>query len=291
MMEPVFFTPFPEKETLRIGIGPEQPLLLMAGPCVLESETMARDVATELKTVCARLGINLVFKASFDKANRTSLSSFRGPGLAEGLRILSRLRADLQVPIVSDIHETVQAQPAAEVLDIIQIPAFLCRQTDLLLAAAATGKVVNVKKGQFLAPWDMRHAVGKLRDAGCTRILLTERGASFGYNNLVVDMRSFQVMRSFGCPVIFDGTHSVQLPGGAGAASGGQREFIPLLTRAAMAAGIDGLFLEVHPDPDKALCDGPNSLPLTELEPLMQDLLRVRSALAPSATSSSPGAT
>ena len=291
MMEPVFFRPFPEKETLHIGIGPEHPLLLMAGPCVLESETMARDVATELKAICARLGINLVFKASFDKANRTSLSSFRGPGLAEGLRILSRLRADLQVPIVSDIHETVQAQPAAEVLDIIQIPAFLCRQTDLLLAAAATGKVVNVKKGQFLAPWDMRHAVGKLRDAGCTRILLTERGASFGYNNLVVDMRSFQIMHSFGCPVIFDGTHSVQLPGGAGAASGGQREFIPLLTRAAMAAGIDGLFLEVHPDPDKALCDGPNSLPLTELEPLMQDLLRVRSALAPSATSSSPGAT
>ena len=291
MMEPVFFRPFPEKETLHIGIGPEHPLLLMAGPCVLESEAMARDVATELKAICARLGINLVFKASFDKANRTSLSSFRGPGLAEGLRILSRLRADLQVPIVSDIHETVQAQPAAEVLDIIQIPAFLCRQTDLLLAAAATGKVVNVKKGQFLAPWDMRHAVGKLRDAGCTRILLTERGASFGYNNLVVDMRSFQIMRSFGCPVIFDGTHSVQLPGGAGAASGGQREFIPLLTRAAMAADIDGLFLEVHPDPDKALCDGPNSLPLAELEPLMQDLLRVRSALAPSATSSSPGAT
>ncbi|MGI6639479.1 MAG: 3-deoxy-8-phosphooctulonate synthase [Desulfobulbus sp.] len=291
MMEPVFFRPFPEKETLHIGIGPEHPLLLMAGPCVLESEAMARDVATELKAICARLGINLVFKASFDKANRTSLSSFRGPGLAEGLRILSRLRADLQVPIISDIHETVQAQPAAEVLDIIQIPAFLCRQTDLLLAAAATGKVVNVKKGQFLAPWDMRHAVGKLRDAGCTRILLTERGASFGYNNLVVDMRSFQIMRSFGCPVIFDGTHSVQLPGGAGAASGGQREFIPLLTRAAMAAGIDGLFLEVHPDPDKALCDGPNSLPLAELEPLMQDLLRVRSALAPSATSSSPGAT
>lgn len=291
MMEPVFFRPFPEKETLHIGIGPEHPLLLMAGPCVLESEAMARDVATELKAICARLGINLVFKASFDKANRTSLSSFRGPGLAEGLRILSRLRADLQVPIVSDIHETVQAQPAAEVLDIIQIPAFLCRQTDLLLAAAATGKVVNVKKGQFLAPWDMRHAVGKLRDAGCTRILLTERGASFGYNNLVVDMRSFQIMRSFGCPVIFDGTHSVQLPGGAGAASGGQREFIPLLTRAAMAADIDGLFLEVHPDPDKALCDGPNSLSLAELEPLMQDLLRVRSALAPSATSSSPGAT
>ena len=291
MMEPVFFRPFPEKETLHIGIGPEHPLLLMAGPCVLESEAMARDVATELKAICARLGINLVFKASFDKANRTSLSSFRGPGLAEGLRILSRLRADLQVPIISDIHETVQAQPAAEVLDIIQIPAFLCRQTDLLLAAAATGKVVNVKKGQFLAPWDMRHAVGKLRDAGCTRILLTERGASFGYNNLVVDMRSFQIMRSFGCPVIFDGTHSVQLPGGAGAASGGQREFIPLLTRAAMAAGIDGLFLEVHHDPDKALCDGPNSLPLAELEPLMQDLLRVRSALAPSATSSSPGAT
>ena len=275
-MEPVQFSPFPGEN---IQAGPGQPLLLLAGPCVLESEAMAREIAAETGAICVRLGINFVFKASFDKANRTSISSFRGPGLHKGLEILARLRQDLRLPIVSDIHEPAQAAPAGEVLDIIQIPAFLCRQTDLLLAAAATGKAVNVKKGQFLAPWDMVHAVGKLREAGCRNILLTERGASFGYNNLVVDMRSFQVMRSFGCPVVFDGTHSVQLPGGAGASSGGQREFIPLLTRAAMAAGIDGLFLEVHPDPDKALCDGPNSLPLAGLEALLKDLLRVRSAL------------
>lgn len=277
MIQPVVFTPFPGKS---LRIGPDQPLVLLAGPCVLENEAMAREVATEVKSICTRLGISFVFKASFDKANRTSISSFRGPGLNEGLRILAQLRADLHVPIVSDIHESAQAGPAGEVLDIIQIPAFLCRQTDLLLAAAATGKVVNVKKGQFVAPWDMAHVVGKLRDAGCNNILLTERGTSFGYNNLVVDMRSFQVMRSLGCPVIFDGTHSVQLPGGAGASSGGQREFVPLLTRAAMAAGIDGLFLEVHPDPNKALCDGPNSLPLKELEPLLHSLLLVRSAVA-----------
>ena len=275
-MEPVQFSPFPGEN---IQAGPGQPLLLLAGPCVLESEAMAREIAAETGAICVRLGINFVFKASFDKANRTSISSFRGPGLHKGLEILARLRQDLRLPIVSDIHEPAQAAPAGEVLDIIQIPAFLCRQTDLLLAAAATGKAVNVKKGQFVAPWDMVHAVGKLREAGCRNILLTERGASFGYNNLVVDMRSFQVMRSFGCPVVFDGTHSVQLPGGAGASSGGQREFIPLLTRAAMAAGIDGLFLEVHPDPDKALCDGPNSLPLAGLEALLKDLLRVRSAL------------
>lgn len=275
-VKPLIFSAFPGEN---IHVGPGQPLLLLAGPCVLESEAMACEVAAETKAICARLAINFVFKASFDKANRTSISSFRGPGLVKGLEILARLRQDLHLPIVSDIHEPGQAAPAGEVLDIIQIPAFLCRQTDLLLAAAATGKVVNVKKGQFVAPWDMAHAVGKLREAGCSKILLTERGASFGYNNLVVDMRSFQVMRSFGCPVIFDGTHSVQLPGGAGASSGGQREFIPLLTRAAMAAGIDGLFLEVHPDPDKALCDGPNSLPLAGLEPLLQELLRVRSAL------------
>lgn len=276
-MELVQFSPFPGEN---IQVGPGRPLLLLAGPCVLEGEAMARDTAAEVKAICTRLGINFVFKASFDKANRTSISSFRGPGLHKGLEILASLRQDLRLPIVSDIHEPSQAGPAGEVLDIIQIPAFLCRQTDLLLAAAATGKVVNVKKGQFVAPWDMLHAVGKLREAGCRKIFLTERGASFGYNNLVVDMRSFQVMRSFGCPVVFDGTHSVQLPGGAGASSGGQREFIPLLTRAAMAAGIDGLFLEVHPDPDKALCDGPNSLPLAGLEPLLQDLLRVRSALS-----------
>lgn len=276
-MQPLFFTPFPGRS---VGIGPEQPLLLMAGPCVLESEDLAREVAVEVGAICARLGITPVFKASFDKANRTSIRSFRGPGPEAGLRILARLRGELALPVVSDIHEPTQAALAAEVLDIIQIPAFLCRQTDLLLAAASTGRVVNVKKGQFLAPWDMRHVVDKLREAGCRSILLTERGASFGYNNLVVDMRSLQIMRALGCPVLFDGTHSVQLPGGAGAASGGQREFIALLTRAAMAAGIDGLFLEVHPDPDRALCDGPNSLPLGELEPLLRELLRIRAAVS-----------
>lgn len=276
-MQPLFFTPFPGRS---VGIGPEQPLLLMAGPCVLESEGLAREVAVEVGAICARLGITPVFKASFDKANRTSIRSFRGPGPEAGLRILARLRGELALPVVSDIHEPTQAALAAEVLDIIQIPAFLCRQTDLLLAAASTGRVVNVKKGQFLAPWDMRHVVDKLREAGCRSILLTERGASFGYNNLVVDMRSLQIMRALGCPVLFDGTHSVQLPGGAGAASGGQREFIALLTRAAMAAGIDGLFLEVHPDPDRALCDGPNSLPLGELEPLLRELLRIRAAVS-----------
>ncbi len=275
-MNPVLFTPFPDAG---YRVGPGEPLLLLAGPCVLESENLAREVAQETKAVCARLGVQYVFKASFDKANRTSIRSFRGPGLLKGLAMLARIREEMQVPVVSDIHEAIQARPAAEVLDIIQIPAFLCRQTDLLVAAAKTGKPVNVKKGQFVAPWDMEHVVGKLHEAGSTKILLTERGSSFGYNNLVVDMRSLQIMRKL-CPVIFDGTHSVQLPGGSGSCSGGQREFIPLLTKAAMAAGIDGLFLEVHPDPDRALCDGPNSLALKDLEPLLTRLLRIREAVA-----------
>ncbi|MCI5165222.1 MAG: 3-deoxy-8-phosphooctulonate synthase, partial [Candidatus Electrothrix sp. GM3_4] len=206
----------------------------------------------------------------------TSLDSFRGPGLRNGLRQLDRIRQEVGVPVVSDVHETIQMDLAADALDIIQIPAFLCRQTDLLVAAAKTGKTVNLKKGQFMSPWDMKHAVDKLRSAGCDRILLTERGASFGYNNLVVDMRSLPVMRSFDCPVIFDATHSVQLPGGMGGSSGGQREFIPTLSRAAMAAGIDGIFMEVHPDPDKALCDGPNSIPLNEVESLLKQLLAIR---------------
>jgi 2-dehydro-3-deoxyphosphooctonate aldolase (KDO 8-P synthase) len=263
-----------------ITIGPGAPLLLLAGPCVLESGDLAREIAREMQAIATRLGISYVFKASFDKANRTSLNSFRGPGAEKGLRILGRLREEIGVPVVSDIHEPNQAEMAADYLDILQIPAFLCRQTDLLVAAARTGKVVNVKKGQFVSPWDMEHAVKKLRGAGTEKILLTERGASFGYNNLVVDMRALPVMRSFGCPVIYDATHSVQLPGGAGGSSGGQREFIPALSRAAMAAGIDGLFIEVHPDPDKALCDGPNSLPLTEVEPLLKQLLAVRKAVA-----------
>jgi len=261
-------------------VGPGNPLLLLAGPCVLESGELAWDIAREMKAICGRLGISYVFKASFDKANRTSLESFRGPGLENGLRQLGRIRSEVGVPVVSDIHESSQVEMAADLLDIIQIPAFLCRQTDLLVAAAKSGVAVNLKKGQFVAPWDMVHAVGKIRAAGCDRLLLTERGTSFGYNNLVVDMRSLPVMRDMGCPVIFDTTHSVQLPGGQGASSGGQREFIPTLARAAMGAGIDGLFMEVHPDPDKALCDGPNSWPLDKVELLLKQLLAIRSAMA-----------
>jgi len=267
----------PQGKDIQVGAG--NPLLLIAGPCALESEELARTVAGTMQEICARLGISYVFKASFDKANRTSLESYRGPGLDEGLEILSRIREELQVPVISDVHDVSQVAPAAEVLDIIQIPAFLCRQTDLLVAAAKTDKPVNLKKGQFVSPWDMKNGVNKLRGAGGTKTMLVERGASFGYNNLVVDMRSLPVMRGFGCPVIFDATHSVQLPGGSGGSSGGQREFIAPLSRAAVAAGIDGLFMEVHPDPDKALCDGPNSIPLDSIEPLLKQLIRVHEAV------------
>lgn len=264
----------PAGDAILVGSG--RPLLLIAGPCALESEELARRVAGTMREICARLGLSYVFKASFDKANRTSLSSYRGPGLEEGLSTLSRIRQEFQTPVISDVHETGQVQAAAEVLDIIQIPAFLCRQTDLLTAAAHTGKPINLKKGQFVSPWDMEHGVGKIRAAGGSKIMLVERGASFGYNNLVVDMRGLSVMRSFGCPVIFDATHSVQLPGGAGGSSGGQRQFIAPLSRAAVAAGIDGLFMEVHPDPDKALCDGPNSIALDQIEGLLTQLVRIR---------------
>jgi 2-dehydro-3-deoxyphosphooctonate aldolase (KDO 8-P synthase) len=264
----------PAGEAILVGSG--RPLLLIAGPCALESEELARRVAGTMREICARLGLSYVFKASFDKANRTSLSSYRGPGLEQGLAILSRIRREFQVPVVSDVHETGQVQAVAEVLDIIQIPAFLCRQTDLLVAAARTGKPINLKKGQFVAPWDMEHGVGKIRAAGGSKIMLVERGARCGYNHLVVDMRSLPIMRSFGCPVIFDATHSVQLPGGAGGSSGGQRQFIAPLSRAAVAAGIDGLFMEVHPDPDKALCDGPNSIALDQIEGLLAQLVRIR---------------
>jgi 2-dehydro-3-deoxyphosphooctonate aldolase (KDO 8-P synthase) len=277
-MKIVEINSLPGGEMLRVG--KDQPLLLLAGPCVLESGEMAWEIALEMKTICDRLGISYVFKASFDKANRTSLDSFRGPGLEKGLRQLGRIREEVGVAVVSDIHEPDQVEVAADYLDIVQIPAFLCRQTDLLVAAAKSGKTVNLKKGQFVSPWDMEHAVNKLRAAGCERILLTERGASFGYNNLVVDMRSLPVMRGLGCPVIYDATHSVQLPGGMGGKSGGQREFIPPLTRAAMAAGIDGLFMEVHPDPEKALCDGPNCWPLDQVEGLLKQLLAVRAAVS-----------
>lgn len=265
--------------TIPITAGDGCPLLLIGGPCALESEEIGRQVAGEMKDICDSLGITYVFKASFDKANRTSLSSFRGPGLEKGLEILERIRNDINVPVISDIHDVSQVIPASQVLDILQIPAFLCRQTDLLAAASATGKPINLKKGQFVSPWDMENAVKKIRGSGTSDVMLVERGTCFGYNNLVVDMRGFPVMRSFGCPVIYDATHSVQLPGGAGGSSGGQREFIEPLCRAAVAAGIDGLFMEIHPTPESALCDGPNSMPLSEMNDFLTKLLPIRQAV------------
>jgi len=256
----------------RIKIGANRPLVLIAGPCVIESEEAVLRHAERLLTICNGLSMPLIFKASYDKANRTSIGAFRGPGLKEGLRILAKVKSSLGLPVLSDIHSIEQIAPAAEVLDVLQIPAFLCRQTDLLVAAARSGRVINVKKGQFLAPWDMKNVAGKLAASGNENIILTERGVSFGYNNLVVDMRSFPVMRASGYPVVFDATHSVQLPGGQGESSGGQREFVEYLSRAAVATGIDGIFMEVHEDPDKALCDGPNSIPLSELALLLKKL-------------------
>lgn len=261
---------------LKIGnvvLGGNRPLVLIAGPCVIEDESMTLRIAESLKKVTQDLGIGLIFKASYDKANRTSVKSFRGPGMDEGLKILARVKFELDLPVLSDIHEIAQVDQAAEVLDVLQIPAFLSRQTDLLVAAAKTGKVVNVKKGQFLAPWDMKNAVDKIESCGNARIALTERGASFGYNNLVVDMRSLVVMREMGCPVIFDATHSVQLPGGSGTSSGGQRQYVQALSRAAVATGVDGLFWETHENPDKALCDGPNSLFLKDLKPMLEEVM------------------
>ncbi len=246
---------------------------ILAGPCVLESRQMALDVARELAAIAQRLDVTLVFKSSYDKANRTSALSFRGPGMEMGLAWLAEVREATGLPVVTDIHLPEQAERVAEVADVLQIPAFLCRQTDLLLAAAETGRIVNVKKGQFLAPWDMKNAADKLRSTGNGRFWLTERGSCFGYNNLVVDMRSLSIMRSLGAPVVFDATHSVQLPGGQGGASGGQREFVPALASAAVAAGANGVFLEVHPDPDHALCDGPNSIALDKVEGLLKRLL------------------
>jgi len=251
----------------------------ISGPCVIESEEICLRVADHLAGLAQRLGVEIIFKSSFDKANRTSLESFRGPGLEEGLKILERVRQATGLPLTSDIHETSQAQAAGQTLDLIQIPAFLCRQTDLLLAAARTGKPLNIKKGQFMAPQDMAQPVAKARSAGVDQILLTERGSSFGYHDLVVDMRSLVIMAQLGCPVIFDATHSVQQPGGLGSCSGGQAEFIAPLARAAMAVGVDGIFMEVHPDPARALCDGPNSLPLDQVEGLISGLLRLSQAL------------
>jgi 2-dehydro-3-deoxyphosphooctonate aldolase (KDO 8-P synthase) len=261
--------------TVNIGeitIGGGAPLVLIAGPCVIEGEAFTLSLATSLQEVSRELGIPLIFKASYDKANRTSISSARGPGLEEGLKILQRVKEEVGLPVISDVHQVSEVPRAAEVLDVIQIPAFLCRQTDLVVEAARTGKPINVKKGQFLAPWDMVHVVEKIISTGNEQILLTERGTSFGYNNLVSDMKALPIMRGLGYPVIFDATHSVQLPGGAGKASGGDREFIPSLSRAAVGAGVDGVFLEVHPEPVRALSDGANSLALNALTPLLKEL-------------------
>jgi 2-dehydro-3-deoxyphosphooctonate aldolase (KDO 8-P synthase) len=255
-----------------IHIGPPAPLVIIAGPCVIEDYDTTFHIASRLKTITQEMGLSFVFKASFDKANRTSINSFRGPGLEKGLSILARIKDQLGVSILSDVHEIDQVQAAAEVLDVIQIPAFLCRQTDFVLAVARSQKTVNIKKGQFLAPWDVTNVVEKIRSAGNEAIFITERGTMFGYNNLVVDFRGIHIMQATGFPVIFDATHSVQLPGGDGKSSGGQREYAPVLARAAAAAGADGIFLEVHPRPDQALCDGPNSLSLDVLPDLLKQL-------------------
>jgi 2-dehydro-3-deoxyphosphooctonate aldolase (KDO 8-P synthase) len=248
-------------------------LFIIAGPCVLENEDTPRRIAESMKSACSDLGLPYIFKASFDKANRTSGKAFRGPGIEAGLKQLEAIKREFDVPVLTDVHLPEHCAATAEVCDVLQIPAFLCRQTDLLEAAAATGRVVNVKKGQFLAPWDMAQVVAKMNDFGAEgRVILTERGASFGYNNLVSDMRSIPIMRRTGCPVVFDATHSVQLPGGSGDKSGGQREFAPVLARAAVAAGADGVFAETHPEPDKALSDGPNMIPLTEMPGVLKTL-------------------
>lgn len=254
----------------QVKIGGDNPLVLIAGPCVIENEAGCLSIAKTLKKITDELDIPFIFKTSYDKANRTSVGSFRGPGLAKGLKTLKRIKDEIGAPLLCDVHQVEQVKPAAEVIDIIQIPAFLCRQTDLILAAARTKKVINIKKGQFLAPWDISNVIEKVTSTGNENILLTERGSCFGYNNLIVDMRSLPLMAEFGYPIIFDVTHSLQLPGGAGKASGGQRQFIPHLARAAAGVGIDGLFMEVHPSPDRALCDGPNMLKLQDLPELLK---------------------
>jgi 2-dehydro-3-deoxyphosphooctonate aldolase (KDO 8-P synthase) len=278
------FSPRPEVRVGDLRIGPEHPLVVIAGPDVIESEDHLLSHGTRMAKMCQRAGVSYVLKSSYDKANRTSGRSFRGPGLKKGLAILAAVKKKLGVPVISDVHCHVDVPAVAEVLDIIQVPAFLSRQTDFITAVAKAGKPMNIKKGQFLAPWDMRHVIEKAQAAGNKSILVTERGASFGYNNLVSDMRSLQVMAGFGCPVIFDGTHSVQLPGGLGNASGGQREFVPTLVRAAVATGFcDGIFLEVHEDPDHAPVDGPNMLKLADLPALLEQVQAIRKALGRSA--------
>jgi 2-dehydro-3-deoxyphosphooctonate aldolase (KDO 8-P synthase) len=262
-----------------VTVGSGKPLTLIAGPCVIENRDLVFEVAEAVNAICKKLGVQYIFKASFDKANRTSASTFRGPGVSAGLAVLQEVKDKLGLPVLTDIHESSHVAQVAEVVDVLQIPAFLCRQTDLLMAAAATGKAINVKKGQFLSPQEMSQVAQKLRAAGVENLMLTERGNSFGYNTLVVDFRSLPQLQSFGCPVIFDATHSVQQPGGQGGTSGGQREYVAPLARAAVAVGVDGLFMEIHPNPDKALSDGPNMLPLHRLEPLLKQLLAIRAPL------------
>ena len=253
-------------------VGNDRPFFLIAGPCVIESEALALSTAETLKKITDDLGIPFIYKSSFDKANRSSGASYRGPGIAEGLRILAKVRAEIGVPVLTDVHEDTPLDEVAAVVDVLQTPAFLCRQTNFIHNVCAQGLPVNIKKGQFLAPWDMRHVADKAKSTGNDRIMLCERGVSFGYNNLVSDMRSLPVMKQTGCPVVFDATHSVQLPGGQGASSGGQREFVPVLARAAVAVGVAGLFMETHPDPDKALSDGPNAWPLGHMPELLKQL-------------------
>ncbi|RMF90177.1 MAG: 3-deoxy-8-phosphooctulonate synthase [Nitrospinota bacterium] len=264
--------------TVRVGdirIGEEHPLVLIAGPCVIEGEAFTLRVAERLKRMAETAGIGLIFKSSYDKANRSALTAYRGPGLETGLRILERVKRDLELPVLSDVHSVEEAKIAAGVLDVLQIPAFLCRQTDLVVAAAATGRVLNIKKGQFLAPWDMQNVVEKAISTGNRQLLLTERGVTFGYNNLVADMRSLIILRDLGYPVVFDATHSLQRPGGAGTSSGGDRAFIPHLARAGVATGCDAIFMEVHPSPETAPCDGPNMLRLEDLPALLPQLIAI----------------
>lgn len=262
-------------------LGGNNPLFIIAGPCVIETEDIVFHTAERLKELCRGVGLPLLFKSSYDKANRTSLSSFRGPGIEKGLRILSDVKSKFQIPVISDVHSVEELRPASEVLDALQIPAFMCRQTDLIIAASRTGKPVNVKKGQFLAPWDVKNIIDKFTSTGNHNLFITERGSSFGYNNLVVDFRGLSIMREFGYPVIFDVTHSLQLPGGQGNCSGGQREFAEPLIRAAVAVGVDGLFMEVHPEPDKALCDGPNMIPLESMPHLLKTIKNIHNVIFP----------
>ncbi len=254
------------------NVGLDQPLFVIAGPCVIESEQLAMDTAATLKEITGRLGIPFIYKSSFDKANRSSTSSYRGPGIEEGLRILQKVKDDIGVPVLTDVHEDTPLDEVASVVDVLQTPAFLCRQTNFIQNVARTGLPVNIKKGQFLAPWDMKNVTDKAREAGNDNIMVCERGVSFGYNTLISDMRGLVDMRNTGCPVVFDATHSVQQPGGQGATSGGQRQFVPVLARSAVAAGVSGLFMETHPDPDQALSDGPNAWPLSEMEGLLEAL-------------------